>query len=46
MDTTKKVEVDTFSECIKDSDLTETMSLIHEKYAVFPTYKTRNNIVL
>jgi hypothetical protein len=31
---------------LKDSDLTETMSTIHEKYVVFPADKTRNNIVL
>ena len=31
---------------LNDSDLTETMSTIHEKYVVFPADKTRNNIVL
>ena len=31
---------------LNDSDLTETMSTIHEKYAVFPADKTCNNIVL
>ena len=31
---------------LKDSDLTETMSAIHEKYVVFPADKTRNTIVL
>jgi hypothetical protein len=31
---------------LNDSDLTETMSTIHEKYVVFPADKTRNNIAL
>ena len=31
---------------LNDSDLTETMSIIHEKNDVFPADKTRNNIVL
>jgi hypothetical protein len=31
---------------LNDSDLTETMSTIHEKYVVFPTDKTRNNSIL
>jgi hypothetical protein len=31
---------------LNDSDLTETMSTIHETYVVFPADKNRNNIVL
>ena len=31
---------------LNDTDLTETMSTIHEKYAVLPADKTCNNIVL
>ena len=31
---------------LNDSDLTETMSTIPEKYVVFPTDKTRNNSIL
>ena len=31
---------------LNDSDLTETMSTIHETYVVFPADKTCNNIVL
>ena len=31
---------------LNDSDLTETMSTIHENYVVFPADKTRNNIAL